>query len=72
MLTAVVADPTGYGRIVRDADGTVSGIVEQKDADRRAARDPRDQRGVYAFDAAVLRDGLVAAVAPTTRRASCT
>ena len=32
VLTAVVADPTGYGRIVRDADGSVAAIVEQKDA----------------------------------------
>ena len=32
VLTAEVADPTGYGRIVRDADGGVRGIVEHKDA----------------------------------------
>jgi bifunctional UDP-N-acetylglucosamine pyrophosphorylase/glucosamine-1-phosphate N-acetyltransferase len=32
ILTASVADPTGYGRIVRDAAGAVRGIVEQRDA----------------------------------------
>ncbi len=57
-LTAVVADPTGYGRIVRAADGTVEAIVEQKDATdgQRAVREVN--AGVYAFDAATLRHGL--------------
>ena len=33
VLVAELDDPTGYGRIVRDADGKVAAIVEQKDAD---------------------------------------
>jgi bifunctional UDP-N-acetylglucosamine pyrophosphorylase/glucosamine-1-phosphate N-acetyltransferase len=33
LLTVVLKDPTGYGRIVRDDQGRVSCIVEQKDAD---------------------------------------
>ena len=33
LLTVVLRDPTGYGRIVRDEQGRVSSIVEQKDAD---------------------------------------
>ncbi|MFF5988872.1 bifunctional UDP-N-acetylglucosamine diphosphorylase/glucosamine-1-phosphate N-acetyltransferase GlmU [Prauserella flavalba] len=58
VLTSVVADPTGYGRIVRDAAGDVAAIVEQKDAteEQRAIREINS--GVYAFDAAVLADGL--------------
>jgi bifunctional UDP-N-acetylglucosamine pyrophosphorylase/glucosamine-1-phosphate N-acetyltransferase len=32
ILTAIVDDPTGYGRILRDATGAVRGIVEQRDA----------------------------------------
>ncbi len=32
LLTVELADPTGYGRIVRDADGRVQAIVEHKDA----------------------------------------
>lgn len=32
LLVDILDDPTGYGRIVRDAHGRVSGIVEQKDA----------------------------------------
>ncbi|MBL1275097.1 MAG: bifunctional UDP-N-acetylglucosamine diphosphorylase/glucosamine-1-phosphate N-acetyltransferase GlmU [Ectothiorhodospiraceae bacterium] len=32
LLTAKLSDPTGYGRIVRDNDGNIQAIVEQKDA----------------------------------------
>jgi len=41
LLTAELADPTGYGRIVRDAGGAVQAIVEQKDAtaEQRAIRE---------------------------------
>jgi bifunctional UDP-N-acetylglucosamine pyrophosphorylase/glucosamine-1-phosphate N-acetyltransferase len=58
VLTAHVADPTGYGRVLRDADGQVARIVEQKDAadDELAVREINS--GIYAFDAAVLRDAL--------------
>jgi bifunctional UDP-N-acetylglucosamine pyrophosphorylase/glucosamine-1-phosphate N-acetyltransferase len=58
VLTAEVADPTGYGRVLRDADGTVAGIVEHKDADeaQRAIREINS--GIYAFDGAVLADAL--------------
>ncbi|GAB2989727.1 bifunctional UDP-N-acetylglucosamine diphosphorylase/glucosamine-1-phosphate N-acetyltransferase GlmU [Saccharothrix stipae] len=58
VLTAVVSDPTGYGRIVRSADGSVQGIVEQKDATPEQLAISEINSGVYAFDAAVLRDGL--------------
>ena len=59
VLTAVVDDPTGYGRVLRDpATGHVTGIVEHKDADD-AQREVREiNSGVYAFDAAALRDAL--------------
>ncbi|MCB1621238.1 MAG: bifunctional UDP-N-acetylglucosamine diphosphorylase/glucosamine-1-phosphate N-acetyltransferase GlmU [Thiothrix sp.] len=33
VLTTMVTDPSGYGRIVRDAQGRVTAIVEEKDAD---------------------------------------
>jgi len=41
LLTIEMADPTGYGRILRDPDGQVSGIVEDKDAqeDQKAIRE---------------------------------
>ncbi|PKW27463.1 bifunctional UDP-N-acetylglucosamine diphosphorylase/glucosamine-1-phosphate N-acetyltransferase GlmU [Phycicoccus duodecadis] len=58
VVTAHVADPTGYGRIVRDADGHVARIVEQKDAsdDERAITEINS--GIYAFDAGMLREAL--------------
>ncbi|MEJ2855183.1 MULTISPECIES: bifunctional UDP-N-acetylglucosamine diphosphorylase/glucosamine-1-phosphate N-acetyltransferase GlmU [unclassified Saccharothrix] len=58
VLTAVVPDPTGYGRILRTESGEVAAIVEQKDAtpEQRAVNEINS--GVYAFDAEVLRDGL--------------
>jgi bifunctional UDP-N-acetylglucosamine pyrophosphorylase/glucosamine-1-phosphate N-acetyltransferase len=58
VVTAEVDDPTGYGRVVRDADGAVTAIVEHKDAtpDQLAVREINS--GIYAFDAAVLADAL--------------
>jgi bifunctional UDP-N-acetylglucosamine pyrophosphorylase/glucosamine-1-phosphate N-acetyltransferase len=35
ILTVVLNEPTGYGRILRDAKGKVTGIVEEKDANAR-------------------------------------
>jgi bifunctional UDP-N-acetylglucosamine pyrophosphorylase / glucosamine-1-phosphate N-acetyltransferase len=58
VLTAEVDDPTGYGRVVRAADGGVLGIVEQKDATADLLGIREINSGIYAFDAAVLRDGL--------------
>ncbi|KAA2255636.1 bifunctional UDP-N-acetylglucosamine diphosphorylase/glucosamine-1-phosphate N-acetyltransferase GlmU [Solihabitans fulvus] len=58
VLTAVVADPTGYGRVLRDADGAVRAIVEQKDATAAQREITEINSGVYAFDAQVLADGL--------------
>jgi bifunctional UDP-N-acetylglucosamine pyrophosphorylase / glucosamine-1-phosphate N-acetyltransferase len=58
VLTAEVADPTGYGRVLRDGAGDVVSIVEHKDADagQRALREINS--GIYAFDADVLADAL--------------
>jgi bifunctional UDP-N-acetylglucosamine pyrophosphorylase / glucosamine-1-phosphate N-acetyltransferase len=58
VLTARVDNPHGYGRIVRDTDGTVAAIVEQKDATDEQAAITEINSGVYAFDAAVLADAL--------------
>ena len=58
VLTAVVDDPTGYGRIVRDASGALAAIVEQKDADAGQREIREINSGVYAFDGAVLADAL--------------
>ncbi|GAA4850895.1 bifunctional UDP-N-acetylglucosamine diphosphorylase/glucosamine-1-phosphate N-acetyltransferase GlmU [Saccharopolyspora rosea] len=58
VLSAVVADPTGYGRMLRDAAGAVTGIVEHKDTTAEQAEITEINSGVYAFDAAVLSDAL--------------
>ncbi|MCO1659974.1 bifunctional UDP-N-acetylglucosamine diphosphorylase/glucosamine-1-phosphate N-acetyltransferase GlmU [Pseudonocardia humida] len=58
LLTTELDDPTGYGRILRDVDGTVTAIVEQRDAspEQRAVREINS--GVYVFDGAFLTAGL--------------
>ncbi len=58
MLSAVVEDPSGYGRIIRDDDGTVARIVEQKDASEDEAAVPEINAGVYVFRALELRARL--------------
>jgi bifunctional UDP-N-acetylglucosamine pyrophosphorylase/glucosamine-1-phosphate N-acetyltransferase len=58
VLTAVVPDPTGYGRIVRDDDGALAAIVEQRDATVSQQLIAEINSGVYAFDARLLREAL--------------
>ena len=58
VLTTSFDDPTGYGRIVRSADGAVTGIVEQSDATMEQRAIGEVNSGVYVFDAAFLRAGL--------------
>jgi len=50
LLTAEVDDPTGYGRIVRDARGAVTHIVEHKDASRDEAQIREVNCGIYCAD----------------------
>ncbi len=58
VLTAQLDEPGGYGRILRGADGSIEGVVEQKDATDAQRAIPEINSGVYAFDAAALRVGL--------------
>lgn len=48
-------DPTGLGRIVRDDDGQVTGIVEERDATEEQLELTEINAGIYAFDADWLR-----------------
>ena len=59
LLTTQVVDPTGYGRVLRDAaTGDVVGIVEEKDADDSQRAIDEINTSTYVFDAAVLRGAL--------------
>ena len=60
LLTVALADPTGYGRIVRNGGGAIRAIVEQKDAsdDQRAIDEV--YTGVLAAPTAALKRWLAA------------
>ena len=54
MLTAELDDPTGYGRVIKDNDGHLLRVVEERDAtdEERAIREING--GIYIFDAQAL------------------
>lgn len=54
VITAVLPDATGYGRIVRATDGSVMKIVEQKDATEQERAIREVNSGMYVFDSADL------------------
>ncbi|OBG01480.1 bifunctional UDP-N-acetylglucosamine diphosphorylase/glucosamine-1-phosphate N-acetyltransferase GlmU [Mycolicibacter sinensis] len=59
VLTTTMADPTGYGRILRNPDGGgVTAIVEQSDATESQREIREVNAGVYAFDITPLRSAL--------------
>ena len=58
VITANLADPTGYGRIIRGGDDAVEGIVEHKDATPEQLAITEINSGIYAFDSEVLRSAL--------------
>ncbi|KAB5608745.1 bifunctional UDP-N-acetylglucosamine diphosphorylase/glucosamine-1-phosphate N-acetyltransferase GlmU [Bifidobacterium jacchi] len=58
VLTTVLDDPTGYGRIIRDREGHVLRIVEQRDANRSELAVHEVNTSVYVFDAQVLTQAI--------------
>jgi bifunctional UDP-N-acetylglucosamine pyrophosphorylase/glucosamine-1-phosphate N-acetyltransferase len=58
VLSALVDDPTGYGRIIRDDSGEFRRIVEHKDAAEDELAISEINSGTYVFRAAALRDSL--------------
>jgi bifunctional UDP-N-acetylglucosamine pyrophosphorylase/glucosamine-1-phosphate N-acetyltransferase len=61
IVTAILDDPSGYGRVVRGADGTVERVVETKtpgDATEEELRIHEVNTGLFAFDGAALLSAL--------------
>jgi bifunctional UDP-N-acetylglucosamine pyrophosphorylase / glucosamine-1-phosphate N-acetyltransferase len=61
MATAMLEDPSGYGRVVRDSDGSVARVVETKkpgDATDEELRIREVNSGIYVFDGSALLDAL--------------
>ncbi|SFS86779.1 bifunctional UDP-N-acetylglucosamine diphosphorylase/glucosamine-1-phosphate N-acetyltransferase GlmU [Marininema halotolerans] len=50
ILTANLADPTGYGRVIRQADGSVDRVVEHKDATDEERKVSEVNTGTFCFD----------------------
>jgi bifunctional UDP-N-acetylglucosamine pyrophosphorylase/glucosamine-1-phosphate N-acetyltransferase len=58
MLTADLADPTGYGRVLRADDGTVARVVEHRDATQPERGVTEINAGMYLLDRARLEHAL--------------
>ncbi|WP_301280132.1 bifunctional UDP-N-acetylglucosamine diphosphorylase/glucosamine-1-phosphate N-acetyltransferase GlmU [Bifidobacterium sp. 7101] len=58
VLTVNLDDPTGYGRIIRDQDGRVLRIVEQRDATGTELAVKEVNTSVYVFEADLLRQAV--------------
>jgi bifunctional N-acetylglucosamine-1-phosphate-uridyltransferase/glucosamine-1-phosphate-acetyltransferase GlmU-like protein len=58
LLTAYLQNPAGYGRIVRDQNGKIISIIEEKDADQQTKKIQEINVGVYVFRYAMLRPVL--------------
>ncbi|MDD7362795.1 MAG: bifunctional UDP-N-acetylglucosamine diphosphorylase/glucosamine-1-phosphate N-acetyltransferase GlmU [Peptoniphilus sp.] len=58
VLTAIVKNPFGYGRIIRGVDSDISGIVEEKDASDKEKAITEVNTGIFAFKGRVLRENI--------------
>jgi UDP-N-acetylglucosamine pyrophosphorylase len=58
ILTAIMDDPTGYGRILRDDQDHVIGIIEHRDASPEQLKINEINSGIYIFDNEHLFDAL--------------
>ena len=58
VLTAIYDNPTGYGRVVRDIGGNITGIIEEKDATDEQKAIQEINAGIYCFDIQELLKAL--------------
>ena len=58
ILTSMVEDPTGYGRIVRDSNNEVLKIVEHKDCNEEELKIKEMNTAIYCFDIELLVNSL--------------
>ncbi|MBC8591231.1 bifunctional UDP-N-acetylglucosamine diphosphorylase/glucosamine-1-phosphate N-acetyltransferase GlmU [Wansuia hejianensis] len=58
VLTALLDDPTGYGRIKRDNNGHISKIIEHKDASEEERNIKEINSGIYCFNGKLLKESL--------------
>ncbi len=58
VLTAVIDNPKGYGRIVKDENGNITAIVEEKDASEEIRLIKEINSGIYCFEAGFLKESL--------------
>lgn len=58
LLTSELHDPTGYGRVLRDPDGSVSGVVEHQDATEEQREVREVNTSIYCFRRSLLAPAL--------------
>jgi bifunctional UDP-N-acetylglucosamine pyrophosphorylase / glucosamine-1-phosphate N-acetyltransferase len=58
ILSGIVGEPFGYGRVIRGSDGEVEAVVEEKDATPEQREVTEINSGILAFDAGFLAEAL--------------
>lgn len=58
LLTMILKDPAGYGRIVKDSSGNVEKIVEHKDADEKTREIREVNAGIYVINGSFLHSNV--------------
>ncbi len=58
LISAVMNDPSGYGRVLRDADGNFYDIREHKDCNEEELKCKEINSGIYIIDNSILFDAL--------------
>jgi bifunctional UDP-N-acetylglucosamine pyrophosphorylase/glucosamine-1-phosphate N-acetyltransferase len=68
VLTTQMPDPTGYGRVIRDSNGDLAEIVEEKDANDYQKQTLEINSGVYVFSLADLKVALTKLTANNSQK----